>query len=206
MFQDSFASCMSPSQRVLHVSQFEFMWCSGAQEFMSLTCSWSTRENKGVEYEHSAWGWASCWRSLLLHSRRLEDCMKRRGQALQKQGLRISQELEIVPGCAALVACPSCLENSPVSPGPGRGIRNMLGWSQLEKTVGSGVWLFRGALQGENLFSSLCAAGDWVKKGSYHTAWLVPCGSSCTCSYAYGHSPVFRPHTGERCWPLPAGV
>ena len=36
----------------------------------------------------------------------------------------------------------------------------MLGWSQLGKTVRSGVWLFRGALQGENLFSSLAVAGD----------------------------------------------
>ena len=42
-------------------------------------------------------------------------------------------------------------------------LKNMLGWSQLEKTdvpvrmrMGkdrSGVWLFRGALQGENLFT-----------------------------------------------------
>ena len=72
---------------------------------------------------------------------------------LTNQGLRISQEVEIVPGCAVAVACPS--GNSPVSPGPGRVIRNMLGWSQLEKTDGSGVWLFRGALQGENLFLPL---------------------------------------------------
>ena len=90
--------------------------------------------------------------------------------------------------------------------GRGRVIRNMLGWSQLEKTDQSGVWLFRGALQGENLFSSLDVAGDWERKGSYHTAWAVPCGSSCTCSYAYGHGPAIGPHTGERCWPLLAGV
>ena len=46
----------------------------------------------------------------------------------------------------------------------------MLGWSQLEKTERSGVWVFRGALQWENLFSLLDAAGDWEKKGSYHTS------------------------------------
>ena len=80
------------------------------------------------------------------------------------------------------------------------------GWSQLEKTVRSGVLLFRGALRGENLFSSLCATGDWVKKGSYHTAWSVPCDSSCTCSYAYGRGPAVGPQTGKRCWPLLAGV
>ena len=58
--------------------------------------------------------------------------------------------------------------------------------------VGCGVWVFRGALQGENLFSLLGAAGDWVTKGSYHTAWVVPSNSSCSCSYAYGHGPGYR--------------
>ena len=94
---------------------------------------------------------------------------------LRNQGPRISQEVEIMSGCALVAACPSCPDNSPVSPGPGRVIRNMLGWSQLEKSVWSGVWLSRGALQGErNIFSSLAAIGDWERKGSYPTAWAVP--------------------------------
>ena len=101
---------------------------------------------------------------------------------------------------------PSCPDHSPEPPGPGRIIRNMLGWSHMEKTVRSGVWVFRGALQGESLFSSLVAAGDWVRKGSYHTAWSVPCGSSCTCSYVYGRGSAIGPCTGQRCWPLLAGV
>ena len=91
------------------------------------------------------------------------------------------------------VDCPSCPSNSLVSPGRGRVIGNMLGWSQLEETDQSGVWLFRGAVQGENLFSFLDAAGGWEKKGSYRTAWSVPCGSSCTCSYAYGQGPAIGP-------------
>ena len=66
--------------------------------------------------------------------------------------LPISQAVEIMPGCAAVVARLSCLDHSPEPPGPGRVFRNMLGWSQLENTAGSGVWLFRGALQGKNLF------------------------------------------------------
>ena len=33
-----------------------------------------------------------------------------------------------------------------------------------------------------------------------------PGDSSCTCSYAYGQGPAVGPHTGERCWPLLAGV
>ena len=74
---------------------------------------------------------------------------------MTNQGLRISQEVDIVLVCAVLVACPSCLDNSPVSPGPGRVVRNMLGWSQLEKPDRSGVWLFRGALQGGNIFLPL---------------------------------------------------
>ena len=124
---------------------------------------------------------------------------------LEKHGPLISREVEIVPGCAVMVACPSCPDHSPEPPGPGRIIRNMLGWSQMEKTVRSGV-VVPWRLQGESLFSSLVAAGDWVRKGSYHTAWSVPCGSSCTCSYAYGRGPAIVPRTGERCWPLLAGV
>ena len=58
----------------------------------------------------------------------------------------------------------------------------------------------------ENLFSSLDVAGDWERKGSYHTAWAVPPLSSCSCSYLYKHGPAIGPHTGERCWPLLAGI
>ena len=52
----------------------------------------------------------------------------------------------------------------------------------------------------------LMGAFGWVRKGSYHTAWAVPCGSLCTCSYAHGRGPAVGSHTGERCWPLLAGV
>ena len=51
--------------------------------------------------------------------------------------------------------------------------------------------------EGENLCSSLAVAGDWERKGSYRTAWAVPCDSSCTCSYAYGHGLAIGPHTGH---------
>ena len=125
---------------------------------------------------------------------------------LRNQRPKIFREVEIVPGCAVTVACPSCPECSPEPPGPGIVIRNRLGWSKLEKTTRSGVWFFRGAFQGGNLFSLLDAAGDWERKGSYRTAWAVPCNSSCSCSCAYGHGPAIGPHTGERCWPLLAGV
>ena len=77
-------------------------------------------------------------------------------------------------------------------------------------TVGENRWVWGmvvlWCLKRRESFSSLDAAGDWARKGSYHTAWSVPCGSSCTCSYACGQGPVIGPHTGERCWALLAGV
>ena len=74
-------------------------------------------------------------------------------------------------------------------------------------TATTTTWLFRGALQGKSLCSSLDACGDyWVRKGSYHIAWAVLCGSSCTCSYSYGQGPAVGPHTGRRCWPVLEGV
>ena len=116
--------------------------------------------------------------------------MSRCGQAfLRNQGLRFSQEEEIVPGCAVAGACPSC----PEPPGPSRVIRNMLGWSQLEKTARVWSMVFRECPERREYLSSLCAARDWVKKGSYHTAWSVPWDSSCTCSYAYGRGPAIGP-------------
>ena len=70
---------------------------------------------------------------------------------LQNQGPKIFREVEITPGCAATVACPSCPDHSPEPPGPGRIIRNMLGWSLLEKMrwdVGYGCFVvpFRGRI------------------------------------------------------------
>ena len=126
---------------------------------------------------------------------------------LCNQGPKIFREVEIIPGCVASVACPACPDYSPEPPGPGRIIRNMIGWSLLEKNVvGCGVWLFRGALQGKNLFSSLDVLGGWERKGTYRTAWALPCDSSCACSYSYGQGPAIGPHTGRRCWPLLEGV
>ena len=119
--------------------------------------------------------------------------------SLPQKGFKV-QELEArcVP-----VSFPSCYSDlTSVLPGPGSEIRRQLGWTQLEKTGGSGMWFFRGAFQGEDLFSSLAVSGDWVKKGSYHTAWSVPGDSLCSCSYAYGHGPAIGPHTGKQCWVL----
>ena len=53
---------------------------------------------------------------------------------LRNQGPKIFWEVEIVPGCAVRVACPSCPDYHLEPPGPGIVIRNMLGWSCLVKT------------------------------------------------------------------------
>ena len=76
----------------------------------------------------------------------------------------------------------------------------------MEKTASSGLWLFRGALRGGDVFCSLLASCDWVKKGSYHTAWSVLPLSACSCSYSYGQGPAEGPQTGERCWSLLTGL
>ena len=112
------------------------------------------------------------------------------------------QVREFSAGCASVSSPFCCSDLTSVLPGPGSEIRKQLGWMQMEKTDRSGVWFFRGAFQGKDLFSSLAVSGGWVKKGSYHTAWSVPGDSLCSCSYAYGHGPAIGPHTGKRCWVL----
>ena len=63
--------------------------------------------------------------------------------------LPISQVVEILPGCADMVArLPPPLFSS-VSPGPGREVRNGMGWSLLEKTARSGGMVVLGCLSGE---------------------------------------------------------
>ena len=69
-------------------------------------------------------------------------------------------------------------------------------WRKLRS---QGCGFFRGAFQGDDLFSSPAETVDWEWKGSYQTAWAVLGGSSCSCSYAYGHGTAIGPHTGRRC-------
>ena len=116
--------------------------------------------------------------------------------------LPISQVVEILPGCADMVACLPPPFFSSVSPGPGREVRNGMGWSLSEKTARSGVWLFRGALRGTSAFFAFSAFAGWVRKGSFLTAWAVPPLSLCSCSYLYGRGTAIGPQTGKRCWPL----
>ena len=97
--------------------------------------------------------------------------------------LPISQVVEIMSGCADMVTRLPPPFISSVSPGPGREVRNLMGWSLLEKTARSGVWLFWGALRESSAFFAFAAFAGWVEKGSFLTAWAVPPLSSCSCSY-----------------------
>ena len=116
--------------------------------------------------------------------------------------LPISQVVEIMPVCADMVTrLPPPLFSSE-SPGPGREVRNGMGWSKMEKTARSGVWLFRGALSGNSAVFAFAALAKWVKKGSFLTAWAVSPLSSCSCSYLYGRGTAVCPQSGEQCWPL----
>ena len=96
--------------------------------------------------------------------------------------LKISQEVEIETGCVVSVSYLPYPLFAPASPGPGKKVGR---WTRLVKTARSGSCFFQGALRGEGVLSALSAAGDWVKKGSYHTAWSVPCDRflPCSCSY-----------------------
>ena len=78
---------------------------------------------------------------------------------------------------------------------------NWVGYN-WRKLTGLGCGFSGVPFKGQDLFSSLAVSGDWVKKGSYHTAWSVPGDSLCSYSYAYGHGPAIGPHTGKRCWVL----
>ena len=122
--------------------------------------------------------------------------------------LRISQGKEIISRCAVSGSSPRTPFVTPVLPGPGSDIRMKMGWKVLDKTRKSGVWFFRdaGVWLGSGVWPMLMGAVDWVRKGSYHTAWAVSFCFLCTCSYAYGRGPAVGPHTGEQCWQLLAGV
>ena len=115
--------------------------------------------------------------------------------------LPISQVVEILPGCADMVTRLLPLFFSSVSPGPGREVRNGIGWSLMEITAMSGVWFFRGALAGSSAFFAFVAFARWVEKGSFFTAWAVPSFFVFLFILVWARH-GYRAQTGKRCWPL----
>ena len=81
-----------------------------------------------------------------------------RREILSARGLSVG--LGKTPMCAVSVLLPRVPLFASVPPGPGSEIRNMLGWTVLEKTARSGLWWFRGALTKKENFPAFVAAGD----------------------------------------------
>ena len=101
--------------------------------------------------------------------------MERRGQvAMKASAWRFPREWKSHWGCAVVMSRPPPPFFAPVLPGPGREVRSVLGWTSAQTTERSGGMVIPGCLERAECFSALSAAGDWVKKGSYHTAWAVP--------------------------------
>ena len=118
--------------------------------------------------------------------------------------LLISQAVEIGPVCAGMVVCLLPPFFASVSPGPGREVTNGMGWTLFEETARSGVWGVPEWLGRVQCALFACAAtGDWVRKGSFLTAWAAPPLSSCSCSYA---GTAVGPQSGRRCWSLLTGL
>ena len=108
--------------------------------------------------------------------------------------------VELVKGCEVEVRIPCVPEWALMSPGPGATLRETWGWKPLLHTPSSGIWVLPGALQSVGFSGLLEAAGSWVSRSTYRTAWAVCPRSGCHCSYSYGKSPAIGPHTGRGCF------
>ena len=87
-----------------------------------------------------------------------------------------------------------------------------MGWSQLEKTDRSGVRLFRGALQRENVFLPLTQPVAYGCCGLGLEGIVPHCVGGplwflvLLVHIRTGLGPAIGSHAGERCWPLLASV
>ena len=61
------------------------------------------------------------------------------------------------------------------------------GLDRLLHSPSSGVWVFQGALQGEQVVPAL-SGFDWAVRGTYRTAWAVQ--PRWRCPYSYGSGPA----------------
>ena len=119
--------------------------------------------------------------------------------------------VELRKGCEVEVKIPCVPEKALmvgvfVSPRPGVPLRDTWGWKPLLHTPSSGVWILPGNLQNVGFLGLLEAAGSWVSRSTYRTAWAVCPWSGCQCSYSYGQGPAIGPHTGRGCFRYLASV
>ena len=80
---------------------------------------------------------------------------------VNSSSLTISQDVEITKGCVVTVSHLPTPDFTTSAPGCGSVVRSWLGWTSVGKTARSGLWLFRGALMGGDVFllSSLHVTG-----------------------------------------------
>ena len=123
---------------------------------------------------------------------------------VQSSSLRFSQEVQIGSWCAVTVPSFSFLLLGHL----GRAGKLGVGLAGHHWKNGSvrGV-VFKECLAGrEGVFSAFSVAGDWVKKGSHHTAWSVsPAFFVFLLVLAWARHGC-RAHTGKRCWALLSGL
>ena len=87
-----------------------------------------------------------------------------------------------------------------VSPGRGLDIRQSMGWTKVCGTAQSGIWVLKGNARACMFPANLDNLRvEWMKRGSYKTAWVTP-GHDCLCSYKYGHGAAVRPQTNNAIW------
>ena len=68
-----------------------------------------------------------------------------------------------------------------VSPGPGKRIRQLMGWTKVCGTTQSGIWVLKGNARARMLPANLDHLRvGWRKRGTYETAWVTP-GHDCLC-------------------------
>ena len=95
---------------------------------------------------------------------------------------------------------PEVLDSLSVSPGPGKRIRQLMGWTKVCGTAQSGIWVLKGNARARMLPANLDHLRvGWRKQGSFKTAWVTP-GHDCLCSYKYGYGAAVRPQTNYAIW------
>ena len=107
---------------------------------------------------------------------------------------------EIAEGCEVTMSAAPDFWNERGVLGPGLFPRDSIGWTEQQRTWFSRIWLFRGALQGEQVLPALVSCVDGAVRSTYRTAWAVP--PRCRCSYSCGGGPAVGPQTGGCSWEL----
>ena len=75
-----------------------------------------------------------------------------------------------------------------------------MGWTKVCGTPQSATWVLKGNARARMLPDNLDHLRvEWMKRGSYKTAWVTP-GHDCLCSYNYGRGAAVRQQTDDAIW------